>query len=347
MKTLILTGGGSAGHAVPNAALIPALSAKYRLAYIGTDGIEKKIVAPYGIPYCTIRCTKFIRGAAPSNLLIPFRFFKSVKDAERGLRALGADGVFSKGGYVALPVAFAAKRLGIPVLTHESDLTPGLANKLIAKKSRAVLTNFHETANKFKNGKYTGAPIREELFRGDRAAALAKYGFSGAKPVLLVLGGGSGSKAINDALRAALPDLLRDWNILHLCGKGNGGRNIFSGYTELEYENDMPSAYAAADYVLARAGAGTAFESIALKKPTLFIPLENRRSRGDQTENAAYFAKRGLAHVLREKDLTPQTLVSALYSLRSDDMLRRALAACEIGRGNDRILAEIDNMMRN
>ena len=204
MKNLVLTGGGSAGHAVPCAALIPDLSERFNLGYIGTDGIEKKIIAPFCIPYCTIACPKFIRGFSLKNLSIPARFLKSVKAAKRGLKALGADAVFSKGGYVALPVVFAAKKLGIPVISHESDLTLGLANRLISGKCREVLTSFPETAKRLKNGKYSGAPIRGELFSADRKAAREKYGFSDAKPVLLVFGGGSGSRAINEALRKNL-----------------------------------------------------------------------------------------------------------------------------------------------
>lgn len=346
MKNLVLTGGGSAGHAVPNAALIPALSEKYSLSYIGTDGIEKKIIAPYKIPYCTIRCAKFVRGFALSNLSIPFRFLKSVKEAERGLTALKADGVFSKGGYVALPVVFAASRMHIPVLSHESDLSPGLANRLISPKCRAVLTNFPETAAKLKNGKFTGAPMRSGLFLAGRSAALEKYGFSGRKPVLLVLGGGSGSKAVNGAVRGALFALAEKFDILHLCGRGNLTQSNIRGYVQREYEDDMADAYAAADIALSRAGAGAAFELIALKKPTLFVPLENRRTRGDQTENAAYFAEKGLAKILREKDLTPQSLPDALAALAGDGNIGRALAACPIGCGNAAVIAQIDGMMR-
>ena len=216
---------------------------------------------------------------------------------------------------------------------------------LIAEKCRAVLTNFPETAKKLKNGKYTGAPIREELFCGDRRAALAKYGFSGQKPVLLVLGGGSGSKAVNQVLRAALFKLTETFDILHLCGRGNAVQSSVRGYVQREYEEDMPSAYAASDLALSRSGAGAAFELISLKKPTLFIPLENRRTRGDQAENADYFQTRGLAEVLHEKDMTPGSLVRSLSALLENTELKNALAACPIARGNAAVLDEIDKMM--
>lgn len=344
MKNLVLTGGGSAGHAVPNAALIPDLSEKFNLYYMGTDGIEKKIIAPYKLPYYTMHCAKFVRGFSLSNLLIPFRFLKSVKQAERGLRTVKADAVFSKGGYVALPVVFAAKRLNIPVLSHESDLSPGLANKLISRRCKKVLTGFPETAKKLKNGQYTGSPIRKEIFSGDRKKALAKYGFSGDKKVLLVLGGGSGSKTINEALRGALFSLSEKYDILHLCGKGNLVETNVRGYVQREYEEDMACAYAAADLAISRAGAGSAFELLALGKPTLFIPLENKRSRGDQAENAEYFLKKGLAKVLHEKDLTPASLKRAIDDLAGDESLKAALSAHPVKSGNSAIIAEIEDL---
>ena len=346
MKKLILTGGGSAGHAVPNAALIPALAKKYDLAYIGSGGIEREIVAPFGIPFIKIGCVKFVRGALFQNFAIPFRLAESIRQARRALETLKADGVFSKGGYVALPVVYAAAKLGIPALTHESDLTPGLANTLIAKKCRAVLTAFPETAEYFKNGIYAGAPVRSRLFGKDKVAALAKYGFTGKKPVLLALGGGSGSTALNGALRAALPAMLPHFDILHLCGKGKESPSS-AGYVCVGFEQDMASAYAAADLALSRAGAGAAFELLALQKPALFIPLENRRSRGDQVKNAEYFRARGLAHLLREQDLTPETLAAALLRLQNDPHIRGALASRAPAAGNERILSEIDALMQS
>ena len=341
MKNLVLTGGGSAGHAVPCAALIPDLSERFNLGYIGTDGIEKKIIAPFRIPYCTIACPKFIRGFSLKNLSIPARFLKSVKAAKRGLKALGADAVFSKGGYVALPVVFAAKKLGIPVISHESDLTPGLANRLISGKCREVLTSFPETAKRLKNGKYSGAPIRGELFSADRKAAREKYGFSDAKPVLLVFGGGSGSRAINEALRKDLFRLTDKYQILHICGHGNMRESNANGYVQREYENDMPSAYAAADIVLSRAGSNTVFELLALKKPALLVPLENRRSRGDQVKNALYFQERGLCRVLREADLTPHSLETELGRTAADDALKENLRSSDFKSGNEKIVNEI------
>ena len=340
MHTLILTGGGSAGHAVPNLALIPLLKDRFRLAYIGTAGIERGLLKNTGVPFCTIRAAKLVRGSLTKNLTLPFRFLRGIREAKRALRETRAEAVFSKGGYVALPVVFAARSLGIPVISHESDLTPGLANRLAAKKCRAVLTSFPETAAKFRNGKYVGPPVRRELFGGDRAAALSKYGFSGAKPVLLAFGGGSGSAALNAALEGALPDLLPHFDVLHIRGK-NGGCPARGGYLPLSFEKDMASAYACADYVLARAGSNTVFETLALKKPALFVPLENRRSRGDQVQNALYFRERGLCRVLRERELTPASLARGVFALRADEELRRRLEKQPVRCGNEAIVSAV------
>ena len=325
MKTLILTGGGSAGHVVPNIALIPALREKFNLVYIGSDGIERDLLKGRGVPYHTVHCTKLVRGSVLKNIAMPFRFLKSVSEAKR-----------------ALPVVLAAKKLRIPVLTHESDLTPGLANKIIARRCRAVLTSFPDTAKLFANGIYTGAPIRSELLRGDRTEALKKYGFSGEKPVLLLFGGGSGSLALNRAAEAALPEILQSFDFLHIRGK-HAGAEKREGYVPLEYESDMASAYAAADFVVSRAGSNTVFELLALKKPALLVPLENRRSRGDQLQNAQYFEKRGLCRILREPDLSPRTLLGGVRALAADEKLKQNLAAAPFSAGNGSIAELICN----
>ena len=344
MQKLVLTGGGSAGHAVPNLALIPRLREKYELFYIGTNGIERTLLAGSGVPFYTIEAPKLVRGSVLQNISLPVRLFKSVRQAKAALRAIAPDAVFSKGGYVSLPVVLAARALNIPALSHESDYSAGLANRIIAKRCKKVLTSFPETAKTLKNGEYTGSPVREELFAGKRAAALAKYGFSGQKPVLLVFGGGSGSRAINEALRGALPHLLPRFDILHICGKG-GARSRFEGYVPLEFEQDMASAYACADFVAARAGSNTVFELLALQKPSLLIPLANRRSRGDQAENAEYFRRRGLCRVLREDDLSAESLAGALFSLEADGSLRQNLRRADIPRGNEAIVRAIGSIL--
>ncbi len=322
MRVLALTGGGSAGHVVPNLALLPALKDRFAPCYIGTGGIEKKLLAGKGVPFYEIDCPKLVRGAILPNLSIPCRLLHAVRAAKKALRASGAAAVFSKGGYVSLPVVLAARSLGIPAITHESDLTPGLANKLISRRCARVLTAFPETARAFPRGLYVGSPVREELFCGDRAAALAKYGFSGKKPVLLAFGGGSGSATLNEALLGALPALTARFDVLLLAGKELSAE----GCVCLPFEREMSLAYACADFVLARAGANTLFEILALRKRALVVPLENKRSRGDQVQNAEYFARAGLIHVLREKELSPASLQEALFALERDGDLTARLA---------------------
>lgn len=339
-----MTGGGSAGHVIPNLALLPKLKEHYKVSYAGTRAIEYSLLQDKGIDFYTFSAPKLVRGSIRQNLTLPFRFLKSVRQAKQILKEARPDLVFSKGGYVSLPVVLAAKKLNIPVLSHESDYSAGLANKIIAKRCQLVLTSFPETAEKLPNGKYSGSPVREELFSADPAKARQKYGFSGNKPVLLVFGGGSGSAAINHALEQCLPAVLNTFDILHIRGK-NGNSPQFSGYVSKDFEQDMASAYACADYVLSRSGSNTVFEILALKKCALLVPLDNGRSRGDQVENARYFEERGLCHVLHEKDLSAQTLQKALTDLANDHDLPVRLARAPFKSGNGIILAEIMSRM--
>ena len=313
MKYYLFTGGGSAGHVVPNLAIMNCLRYSAKLGYMGTGGIERELVSAAGYPFFRVDCPKLVRSFTLENLKIPVRLHRAKKLALSILKEEKPDLVFSKGGFASFPAVWAAHELGIPVLTHESDLSAGLCTKLVKKKCKFVLTSFPETAEGFKNGKCVGSPMRKEIFQGERTRARKKYGFEGDLPVLLILGGGSGSRAINEAVRAALPALLSRFRILHLAGKGNLLQNAPEGYVQREFESDMGSAYACADVVLSRAGSNTVFELLALKKPALLVPLE-RGSRGDQLENALYFERKGLCRILPESRLheLPETLVSLL-----------------------------------
>ena len=335
MKRILFCGGGSAGHVVPNLALMNELRYTHRISYMGTGGIEHTLVGKAGFPFFLVECPKLRRAFTPENLKIPFKLKRAEKEALAILKKEKPDLVFSKGGFASYPAVWAAHKLKIPVITHESDLSPGLCTKLIAKKCRYVLTSFPETAKKFRNGKCAGSPIRREILCGEKSRSLKKFGFTGSLPVLLVLGGGSGSKTVNDALRRRLPELLKKFNILHLCGKDNLMENPPEGYVQREYESDMGSAYACADLVLSRAGSNTVFELLALKKPALLVPLE-RASRGDQLENALYFERKGLCAVLREDML--DTLPDALEAAYGNAALKRALSESEIKSGTPEIL---------
>ncbi len=342
VKYLLFCGGGSAGHVVPNLAVMRELRYSHKIAYVGTDGIEQKLVREAGFPFFRVDCPKLVRGFSLSNLAIPKRLARAKREARELLERERPDLVFSKGGYASYPAVWAAGKLGIPVLTHESDLSAGLCTRMIAKKCERVLTSFPETAKRFPNGVYTGSPVRREILGGERSRARRKYGFEGERPVLLVFGGGSGSGALNGAIRTHLPVLLGETRILHICGRGNLPKERAEGYLPLEYEWDMGSAYACADAVLCRAGSNTVFETLALKKPALLIPLE-KSTRGDQLENALYFEKRGLVRVLHESELGE--LPSRVHALLCDDALRASLSASDYPSGTQRIVEEIRRVL--
>lgn len=349
MKKILFTGGGSAGHVIPNVAIFEELlqSGEADVGYIGTNGIEKQIVAPYKIPYMEISCPKLRRGGGFSawkhNLAIPLAFSRAVKQAKTHLLTFQPDLVFSKGGYVALPVVFAAHSLGIPCYAHESDFSIGLANRLSAKKCRFVFTSFPETAERIRNGKYSGAPLRKSLFYPSKKDAKKKFGFADKDKVLLVFGGGSGSAAINEAIRKNIKTITEKYAVLHVCGKGNVVKSNVKNYRQKEFITDMGMAYSCADAVISRAGAGTVFELIALKKPALLIPLSGQ-TRGDQKENAEYFERKGLCHVLAQENLGK--IVEEIDLLFEDRALKDNLDTGALLCGNENILRELRKALR-
>ena len=340
MKKIAFTGGGSAGHVVPNLALIESLDlGKTDVCYIGTDGIEKGLVTAQKISYFEISCPKLIRGGGLKglwkNLRIPFAFLRAVKQAEKGLRAFQPDLLFSKGGYVSLPVIFAARKLKIPCFTHESDYSVGLANKLAARKCEYVFTYFPETAAALPNGTYAGALLRKSTLYADRAEARKKRNIPHSATVLLIFGGGSGSEAINAAVRKHIKTLTEKYVVLHVCGKGKTVESNLKNYFQYEFIADMGGAYACADLVVSRAGAGAVFECLAHKKRAIFIPLENA-SRGDQKQNAEYFSKKGLCRILPQSrlDELPTEIEKTLF----DERLTENLQAYALVDGNENIL---------
>lgn len=350
MKKILFTGGGSAGHVIPNIALIEELlsSGDTDVCYVGTNGIEKEIVSAYPVPYYEIRCPKLVRGggarAFKKNLSIPLQFLRAVRKAKKGLELLRPDLVFSKGGYVALPVVFAAKKLGIPCVAHESDLSAGLANRLSAKKCRCVFTSFPETASELPHGKYGGALIRHSVLSVPKAQARQAMNIPQNAKVLLVFGGGSGSRAINEALRASVKALTEKYLILHVCGKGNAVESNLKNYRQFEFIKDMGTAYACADLIISRAGSGTVFEILALKKPSILIPLEGA-TRGDQKQNAEYFQRKGLCRLLPQANL--HRLTEEIENAFSDTELQRRLRESNYTQGNARILNELRAIMEN
>ncbi len=318
MATLILTGGGTAGHCTPNLALIPYLKNDFdKIYYIGSEnGIERNIISNTDIPYFSIPTVKFNRSITLKNLTIPFTLIKAIKKAGKIIEQLKPDVIFSKGGYVSVPTVIAGSRRKIPVISHESDLTMGLANRFTARYCNKILTAFPETAVGIKNAEYCGLPLRKSLYsKEDTNNLYSRFNFNGKKPVLLITGGSQGAKAINDCVRLCLPNLLQKFDVIHICGKGNiSNERKIEGYFEIEYMNKIEDAFKIASICVSRAGANTLFELLSLKLPCLIIPLSSSASRGDQVENADYFYKKGMVNVLPQKCMTPQSLVQEIFS---------------------------------
>lgn len=321
-KKIVLTGGGTAGHVTPNLALLPHLKNKgYEISYIGSyEGIEKKLIADYEIPYYGISTGKLRRYFDPKNFTDPFRVIKGFSEAKKILKEIKPDVVFSKGGFVSVPVVRAAAALKIPCIIHESDMTPGLANKLCIPVAKKICCNFPETLNHLPKDKavLTGSPIREELSKGNKLAAYEVCGFTANKPVIMVIGGSLGSVAINKAVREALPSLLQDFQVVHICGKEKIDNLLLTtkGYHQFEYlKAELKDIFAMADIVISRAGANAICEILALKKPNLLIPLPATSSRGDQILNAASFESQGYSMVISEDDLTKELLVAKIQEL--------------------------------
>ena len=320
MKKIIMTGGGTAGHVTPNIALMPALKeAGYDIEYIGSvNGMEKDLIQATGVPYHGISSGKLRRYFDWKNFSDPFRVIKGYGQAISLMKKIKPDVVFSKGGFVSVPVVLAAKHCHIPAIIHESDITPGLANRIAIKGAKKVCCNFPETMKYLPSDKavLTGSPIRRELFSGnaDNALKLCKFPDHN-KPVLLIIGGSLGSKIVNEAVRKVLPELLEKFYIIHLCGKGNLDNSLTGtiGYAQFEYaSSELTYMFALADMAISRAGANSICELLALHKPNILIPLSAAASRGDQVLNAKSFKKQGFSFVLEEEELTADSLLNAV-----------------------------------
>ena len=322
MKKLLLTGGGTAGHVTPNIAMLPLLREQgCDISYIGSyNGIEKKLITEQNVPYYGISTGKLRRYFDLKNLTDPFRVIKGCFEARKLIRTIKPDVVFSKGGFVSVPVVLAAHREHIPVIIHESDMTPGLANKICIPYANKVCCNFPETVAMIPDSKgiLTGTPIRAELSQGDRQTGLDLCHFTSNKPVIMVIGGSLGAQHVNEAIRSILPSLLERFQVVHLCGKGKVDESFYSttGYYQFDYiDKELKDLFAAADIVVSRAGANAIFELLSLNKPNLLIPLPAGASRGDQILNAQSFKKQGFSMVLPEEELTNESLYLAICNL--------------------------------
>ena len=349
MKKIVLTGGGTAGHVTPNLALIPRLQQDgWEIHYIGAaNSAEESLISRVeGVTFHTVAVGKLRRYFDVKNFTDPFRVIVGVAQARRIIRQIRPNVVFSKGGFVSVPVVYGAKMNGVPVVTHESDLTPGLANKLCLPVAKVQCCTFPE-AVKYARGKgvHTGTPIRPEVLQGDRDHALRSFGFHSTLPVLMVVGGSSGAQAVNQVVWQALPRLTESFQVLHLCGKGNlnGAVEGTTNYVQREYLNEeMADAYACADVIISRAGANALCEILAARKPALLIPYPKGASRGDQLLNAESFRSRGLSRVLLQEDMTPDSLADAVEQLYHDrGALYAAMAAEPTANGIDNVLEQI------
>ena len=348
--TIVFTGGGTAGHVTPNLALIPVIKSKFsdvEVHYIGSeDGIEKEIIAAHpDIIYHSVRTGKLRRYFSWKNFTDPFKVIGGYNDAKKWIGEIKPIIVFSKGGFVSVPVAAAAHHYKVPVIAHESDFTPGLANKIAGRYATKICTTFPDTVKNLPEelGVYTGSPVRPELFKGDAVRARGRYGFD-KKPVILIMGGSLGSKALNKAVRGNLPALTKTYNIIHLCGKGNieNTYNKYApSYQQFEFISDeLPDVLALSEFVISRAGSNAIHEFLALHKPMLLIPLPLTSSRGDQILNAESFEKRGYAIVLKEENITPATFMSAVSYVEKDK--QKMISAMEAEKNTNGVQAIAD-----
>ena len=344
MNTIVLTGGGTAGHVTPNLNIIPKLKKHFdNIYYIGSCEIEEKIIKPTGIPFYKISSTKLIRGKFFANLKIPFKLNHAIKEAKTILKGIKPDVVFSKGGFVSVPVVFAANALNIPIVCHESDLSLGLANKICAKKAKTVCTTFPITSEK--GGEkfvYSGSPVNPDLLNVSVSEAKAKLKLKTNLPILLVTGGSLGSEAINNVVLKALDELTKIYYVIHVTGKGNTKQINKPNYLQIEYSNNLPLLICASSVVVSRAGSNTIFEIALANKPMLLIPLPKGASRGDQIENANYFKSKNIANVLLQENLNKTTLINEVnktYSQR--ESLTKAIKKFNPKSGVDKIVYEI------
>ena len=347
MKRIVLTGGGTAGHVSPNQALIPHLQREgWEIHYVGTKaGIERTLIEPIsGVTYHAVSSGKLRRYFDWKNFTDPFRVIAGAFQSFNIIRRLKPSVVFSKGGFVSVPVVIGAALCGVPVVMHESDITPGLANKICKPFAKAICTTFPECAKLLgSKGIETGTPLRAQIFSGTREAGLSLSGFDGSRPILMMIGGSLGAQSVNAILREALPELTKTFDVLHVCGKGNLAPELDSmpGYRQFEYlTEELPSAFACADILLSRAGSNSLSEILALKKPALLIPYHS--GRGDQVLNANSLKARGLAHMMIQSELSAATLVPAIHALFEErDLLVQRIAALPDADGTKAVLEQI------
>lgn len=348
---IVLTGGGTAGHVCPNINLSSQLKKNFdKIVYIGTkNGIEHKLITTQtDYKYYAIDAVKFVRKKFLKNILIPFKLSKCINQAKKILKEVNPCIVFSKGGYVSLPVVIASHKLKIPVVCHESDISMGLANKIASKYSNKVCTNFKVTADKNKSKFiYTGSPIC--LSSLTKSEAKDKLKIKTEKPILLITGGSLGAKTINEIVFKNLNTLIQKYYIIHLVGRNNLNKKIkHPSYKQIEFSDDMWTIFRACDYAISRAGANSIMELLANEIPTIFIPLPKGVSRGDQVENATYLQNLGVARVIKQSDLSFEKLQNELNFIEKNaKIIKNNIKNNQFDNGTEKIIKIILENKKN
>ena len=343
MKTIVLTGGGTAGHIMPNLALLPLIKKNFsKIYYLGSkDSMEEKIIKEQtDIEFIPIPAVKLVRKFTFKNFLIPFKLINGILQTKKILKKIKPDAIFCKGGFVSVPVAIAGKKCKIPVISHESDLSMGLANKIILRYASTMCTTFEDTAKTSNRCICTGSPIRDQIFNGNKHNVLKNFtNYNPHLPFVLFFGGSLGSVKINKIVEDNIDKLLNNYNIIHILGKKNSNNINKKGYFKQNFVSNIEDYFALADIVVCRGGANSLFELLALNKPMLIIPLSKAESRGDQIENAEYFKRHKFAEVLREENLTPSALLSKLdYIQRNNEQIIANMQKNNLANSNQKIV---------
>ncbi|MGL4736416.1 MAG: undecaprenyldiphospho-muramoylpentapeptide beta-N-acetylglucosaminyltransferase [Cellulosilyticaceae bacterium] len=327
MKRIVLTGGGTAGHVMVNLVLIPYLLQEgWQITYIGSlSGVERELLSKFPeVDYYGVSTGKLRRYFSWENFKDPLRLCKGIVEATKVIRSKRPSLLFSCGGFVSIPAIIGAWFCRVPIVLRETDYSPGLATRLALPFAKQVCVTFPDTLKELPlcKRRYDGPIIRPDLLAGDAAIGFALTGLSGAKPVLLFLGGSQGSLRINELVISALPALLECYDVIHIVGPN---QPLLTeppiGYKAYNYVGeDLAHLYALADLVITRAGSNALFEALSLHKPLLLLPLSKKVSRGDQILNAQYATSLGYAKMILEEDLGEALLlreINYLYKNRA------------------------------
>lgn len=351
-RKIVFTGGGTAGHVTPNLAIYELLKEEgWEASYIGSkNGIEHSMISAIGLPYYAVHSGKLRRYFSWKNFIDPFKVLVGVIQSYCILRKIKPCVIFSKGGFVALPVVIGAYLNRVPIIAHESDLTPGLANRLCFPFVDKICVTFSEAKKHFKQQskiEVTGTPIRAELFHGSQKKGLQLSGLTEEKPILLIVGGSLGSDGLNRLIRDNITTLLNKYQLIHLCGKGKIAKELLQqpSYYQLEYANDeLPHFLAASDLVVSRSGSNALHEILALAKPHILIPLSRKVSRGDQIHNAKYYEKLGISTVLDDDLLSADQLLNAVETVLSKkEILIKKMKHLDISSATQKIVKIIND----